>query len=205
MSLQTIDVPPRSDLPVLPDASEQLIDACNERIENFFLSDEAVIENFVPCDFHLVGQALGWILANHLAAGNRFCEWGAGFGVASLLAAAYGMESVGIEIEETLVERAIDLNDQLGLEVHFHHGSFVPREFAESVELIDDYRNVDTTGDDSYAEIGLGLDEFDLFFAFPWPGENGFFESVFEFGAGTGSLLLTYRGREGMHLLRKTS
>jgi len=49
----------------------------------------------------------------------------------------------------------------------------------------------------------LEMDEFDLFFAFPWPGEHQFFEAVFQAAAADNALLLTYRGRDGMHLLRK--
>ena len=47
------------------------------------------------------------------------------------------------------------------------------------------------------------MNDFDLFFAFPWPGEHVFFEAVFDDSAADGALLLTYRGREGMSLTRK--
>ena len=50
----------------------------------------------------------------------------------------------------------------------------------------------------------MAMDEFDLMFAFPWPGESGFFEAVFDAGAASGALLMTYRGRDGVNVVRKT-
>ena len=64
-------------------------------------------------------------------------------------------------------------------------------------------RNVTIEEDDVYREIGLAMDDFDLFFAFPWPGEQVFFERVVEKWAASGAMLLTYRGRDGMQLQRK--
>ncbi len=204
MSLQPIHIP--SDIKELPHSASasHLIDLSNERIEAFMLSDDRVIENFVPCDFHLLDQALSWIEQNHLLTGRRFCEFGSGFGVAAMLAAARGMESVGIEIESSLVDQANRLSEELGLSSKFYCGSFVPHDISEIIEISRDVEHVDTSESEVYQEIGLELDDFDLFFAFPWPGEEHFFESVFAAGAAVNSLLLTYRGRNGMHLLRKT-
>ena len=63
--------------------------------------------------------------------------------------------------------------------------------------------HVATEEGDVCDELRFGFDSVDLFFAFPWPGEQSFFETVFESEASIGSLLLSYRGRDGMHLLRK--
>lgn len=204
MTLQSIDIPDDiKSLPHSPDATH-LIDLANDRIEAFMLGDDSVIENFVPCDFHLMDQALTWIEQNHLLTGNRFCELGSGFGVAALLASLHGMESVGIEIESALVEQSSNLADSLGLPTKFYCGSFVPRDISGILELARDVEHVETHEGEVYDEIGLALDDFDLFFAFPWPGEQDFFEAVFQAGAASNSLLLTYRGRNDMHLLRKT-
>jgi len=186
MPLNSIDIP--GEISELTHASDavQLIELATDRIEAFMLDNDSVTENFVRCDFQLLDQSLTWIEQNQLMAGNRFCELGSGFGVAALLASLRGMESIGIEIESYLVDQAGDLADALDLSAEFYCGSFVPR------------------GISSYEEIGLDMDDFDLFFAFPWPGEEHFFESVFEAGAADNSLLLTYRGKDGMHLVRKT-
>ncbi|GAB5404697.1 MAG: hypothetical protein Aurels2KO_29280 [Aureliella sp.] len=203
MTLQPIAIPDDINKLEHSPAAEHLIDFANESIEAFMLREEIVSENFVPCDFHLLDQALTWIEQNHLLSGERFCEFGAGFGVGALLAAQRGMEAVGIEIETNLVEQASLLADSLNLPAKFYTGSFVPHGIAGILELGSDIEHVETVEDDVYQEIGLSLDDFDLFFAFPWPGEHQFFEAVFEAGASDNALLLSYRGRDGMHLLRK--
>ncbi len=185
-------------------SSEHLIDRGNERIEEFMLSSEQTIENFVTCDFHLVDLAMTWLHENHLITGNNFCEFGSGYGVVTLLAADRGMRSVGIEIEPTLVERSMALAAELDLDAKFYCGSFIPRDIGDLTELAADIEHVDTHQGDIYKEIGLTMADFDLMFAFPWPGESGFFEAVFDAGAASGALLMTYRGREGVKLVRKT-
>lgn len=202
--LQAIDIPDAIKHIDHTPAASRMIDTSNEQIEAFMLADQEVIENFVPCDFHLVDQALTWIEQNHLLSGNRFCEYGSGFGVAALLASMRGMEAVGIEIESVLVQQASDLANALGLSAKFYCGSFVPRDIAGLLELSSEMEHVDTQEGDIYEEMGLSPADFDLFFAFPWPGEHVFFEAVFQATAADGALLLSYRGRDGMHLLRKS-
>ncbi|MGB0599852.1 MAG: hypothetical protein ACPGLY_24470 [Rubripirellula sp.] len=201
MTLQTIDIPDSINRLPYAKGAEHLIDTANDAIEAFMLSDQTVIENFVTCDFHLLDQAITWIEQNHLLAGNRFCELGAGFGVGAMLAALRGMESVGIEIEPRLVEQANQVAEGLGNAAEFYCGSFVPRGIEGLAEFAAEVENVSTEEDDIYESIGRELNEFDLFFAFPWPGEHGFFEAVFEACSAKGALLLTYRGREGMNLV----
>jgi hypothetical protein len=204
MTLQSINIPDAIKGLEHTPAAARLIDLANDRIEAFMLANDSVTENFVPCDFHLLDQSLTWIEQNHLLTGRRFCELGSGFGVAALLTSLRGMESVGIEIESALVEQASNLADDLGLPANFYCGSFVPRDISGILGLALEVEHVETHEGEVYEEIGLGLDDFDLFFAFPWPGEQPFFEAVFHAGAADNSLLLTYRGRDGMHLIRKT-
>lgn len=205
MPFESIAVPASlSSAPYAPGA-EELIDLVNERIEEFMLADESVIENFVPCDFHLLDQALSWIEQNHLMTGQRFCEIGSGFGAAALLAGLRGWESIGIEIESRLVDQASRLAADLNNSADFYCGSFIPRGIEGLADWSTEVKNVDTSEDDIYEEIGLAMDDFDLFFLFPWPGEHEFFESIIDACASDGALLLTYRGREGMNLVRRVS
>lgn len=202
--MQPIQIP--DDIKLLPHsaAATHLIDLANQRIESYLLANDWVTENFVPCDFHLFDHALTWIEQNHLAAGRRFCELGSGFGVATLLASLHSMEAVGIEIESYLVDQANALANQLDLSATFYCGSFVPRDMADILEVSRDVERVETDEGDVYQEVGLGMEDFDLFFAFPWPGEAYFFEAVFQAGAGSNALLLCYDGRNGMRLVRKS-
>jgi hypothetical protein len=203
MALQRIDIPDSIRQVPLSSSAERLIDEANDRIEAFMLSDQVVRENFVTCDFWLVDQTLEWIGQNHLLAGNRFCELGSGFGVVAMLAAIRGLESVGIEIDSVLAAQSGDLAEDLEIDAQFFRGSFIPREVAGVLEASADIEHIFTNDHDVYEDIGLGMDDFDLLFAFPWPGEQSFFEAMFEQCAADGALLLTYRGRDGTHLLRK--
>ena len=203
MPVQQIAIPDSIKEIELTSSEEQLIDDANDRLEAFLLADQEAIENFVTCDFHLVAKALHWIDANHLLSGRRFCELGSGFGVCTMLAAHREMESVGIEIEPVLVSESNRLAEDLDVAADFFCGSFVPRGVLESIEFASEIENVSVEEGDVYREIGLAMDDFDLFFAFPWPGEHVFFESVFDQAAADGALLMTYRGRDGMNLVQK--
>ena len=203
MALQLIEIPETIKRIPNSDQAASLIDDANDQIESFMLKDQEVIENFVNCDFHLVDQALTWIDQQHLRTGNRFCELGSGFGVVTMLAALRGMQAVGIEIEAVLVDQSIQLAAALELPAKFCCGSFIPRHLESISEAACEIQHVDVQVGDVYEEAGWAMDEFDLFFAFPWPGENHFFESVFAAGAAEGAMLLTYGGREGMSLVRK--
>lgn len=203
MSLQPIEIPESIKHLAIASEAERLIDTANERIEAFLLANESVKDSFVPCDFHLLDQALTWITDHHLLAGNQFCELGSGIGVGAMLASLRGMHAVGIEIQSDLVQESIDLSDDEGISASFFCGSFVPRDIPQLTEIASEMERVETEEGDIYDEIGMTLDEFDLVFAFPWPGEHTFFETVFDGCAADGALLLTYRGRDGMHLLRK--
>ncbi len=204
MTLLQINIPePINTLPVC-NMSSQVIQVANQRIEDHITSAQPVIHNFVQCDFQLFAQTLTWIIENYLLSGMRFCELGSGFGVATLLASIRGMESIGIEIEPTLVEQSRKLAERLNINSRFFCGSFIPRDITNIDNLSVEVEHVATHEDDIYEEIGLQADDFDLFFAFPWPGEYHFFEAIFESAAADGACLLTYRGRDGMNLVRKT-
>lgn len=203
VALIEIGLPEVSKQFVETDEAARLIDKANEAIESFMLADQEVIENFVTCDFHLAHTTLRWIQRENLIAGNRFCELGSGFGVVAMLAARLGMEAIGVEIEQVLVAQANDLAERLNNKASFYCGSFIPYETLADLEVDRDIQNVSVEEGNVYREVGMAMEDFDLFFAFPWPGEQVFFEQVFERWAATGAMLLTYRGRDGMQLQRK--
>ncbi len=166
------------------------------------LADDSVIEKFIPCDFHLLDQSLTWLEQNYGLAGYRFCELGSGFGVGTLLASVRGIDSIGIEIESVLVKQAIGLAEDLDLPARFYQGNFIPSEISRLLNLTNDVTRRGTEGE-VYDLIGCSFHDFDLFFAFPWPGEQRLIEAVFQAGAADDALLLTYRGCDGMRLARK--
>lgn len=202
MPLEVIDTPERFDDSLRTNAVDRLIDDANDAIERYMLTTDEVSENFVTCDFHMVAAAIAWMHQSHLLTGNRFCEWGSGFGLITMLAGHYGMDSFGIEIEASLIESSRELAKANAINATFCQGSFLPRSATKTQELAPEISHVSLEFGDAYAELDMSIDEFDLVFAFPWPGEQYFFESLFEELGADGALLLTYRGRDGIQLQR---
>ncbi|MBX7102720.1 MAG: hypothetical protein K1X57_01475 [Gemmataceae bacterium] len=157
---------------------------------------------FIPSDFELVAKALEAITDEHLATGQRFCEWGCGLGPNVCIASLLGFDATGIEIELELVEQARQLAADHHIDSEFIHGSFVPE---GSDELLDrggtfawlSQRHVPAS------ENFVNPDETDVVFAFPWTDEEGLIPDLFNRHAGEGALLLTYHGCDGVRLRRK--
>jgi hypothetical protein len=195
---------------VLPDDVVAFLREADFRVSQFVRNSPIRVTGFVPSDFVTVYHALRAITEANLAPGTSMCEWGSGFGVVASLAAMLESDAYGIEIERGLVDASRKLADDFGLPVEFVHGSYVPSgaeayveeayadNKAESLSLV-------TDADDAYDELGLDLDDFDVVFAYPWPGEERLVESLFENYAAEGALLLTYTQYNSVRLQRKVS
>ena len=85
----------------------------------------------------------------------------------------------------------------------FAHGSFVPAGAEPHVDSIGDVTWLSTHGPDGYETLELDPDDFDIVFAYPWPGEEQVIFDIFQDCAAVGTLLLTYHGQEGLRLKRK--
>ncbi|MEX0612431.1 MAG: hypothetical protein WD738_14350 [Pirellulales bacterium] len=158
---------------------------------------------FVPSDFELVYRALVSIQARRLATGRRFIEWGSGLGVVTCLAEWVGFDAVGIEVEPRLVNMAETLAADHRVDVEFVCGSFVPRGAELLLDRLVDVAWLSPHGPDGYSELELDPDDFDVVFAYPWPGEEQVVFDLFADYAAVGALLLTYHGQDGMRLQRK--
>ena len=182
-----------------PPAARALIREAGRRIERFQRPGRAPA--FVPCDFV---RAYGALRAAAAAApGRRFCEWGSGFGVVAGLAALLDFDACGIEIDADLTAAARRLADDFGLPVEFACGSFVPPGGEACLDAGGAYAWLATGAGDGYDELGLGPDDFDVIFAYPWPDEEAAVAALFGRYAAAGALLLTYHGGEGFRLRRK--
>lgn len=201
--LKTIPVPVDTVSRPLSTAASRLLVEANERISNFSRRQRPRIDNFVVCDFRLVDAALEWISEAGLACGDRFCEWGSGFGVVTMLAALRGWEAYGIEVEPALIEAAEQLAEDFAIDAHFAQGSFIPQGGEELLEFAEDIEHIDTDCPSGYDDLDWEIPDFDLFFAFPWPGEHRYWEAVFNHYASDGALLLTYHGVESLKLQRR--
>ncbi len=204
--LQQIELPNLIDAPPLSREAQALLVEAERRIDEFIHRRERpLIHNFVPSDFRSVDAHLRWIVERQLAAGRAFCEWGSGYGVVTLLAALHEFDACGIEVEAELVEEARQLAEDFDIPAQFAHGSLIPEGGERVAKYLEDVANIDIDSHDGYDELGLDVDDFDLFFAFPWPGEERFWEQLFDKYAADGALLLTYHGVEDFRLQRRTA
>ena len=178
------------------------------RVSQFVRNSPDHVKGFVPSDFVTVYRSLRAITEANLAAGTSLCEWGSGFGVVASLAAMLEFQVCGIEIERALVNASRRLADDFSLPVEFVHGSFVPSGAEADVEeayaaCSTEYFWLVTDADDAYDELGLGPDDFDVVFAYPWPAEECLIECLFEKYAAEEALLLTYTSYDSVRLRRK--
>ena len=147
--------------------------------------------------------ALAWIRECSVAPGECFMEWGCGFGVVASIAAALGFESYGIEIDAELVQNARALARDFDLSPTIVEGSFVPVGGDDLTDSMGEHAWLSLGGPDGYDAIGLEPDDFDVIYAYPWPGEEHIVERLFERYAAAGAVLVTYRGLEGVCVQRK--
>lgn len=208
MALVEITLPEAT--PPLPHGVATFLAEVDERIERFMRNHPTWGSGFVPSDFVTVYHALRAMADSNLTTGRHLCEWGSGFGVVAMLAEMVGFQACGIEIDRDLVDEANGLADEFELTTEFVHGSFIPRGSESCAE--EAYADNDagvvwlvTETDDTYEELGLDPDDFDIIFAYPWPGEEDVIDRLFDRCASDGALLLTYGQYNSVRLQRKRS
>jgi hypothetical protein len=157
---------------------------------------------FVPSDYRHAYQALRAVADASPAGGGLFCEWGSGLGVVACLASLLGFDACGIEAEGGLVDEARRLADDFGLPVEFAHGSFLPAGYDAGDP--DEFAWLATGVGSGYGELGLGPDDFDVIFAYPWPDEERLTAALFAHRARAGAILVTYHATDDLRLKRKT-
>lgn len=194
---------------VLPDATPEVaafIADAQSRIDAFIESHQAnPVNAFVPSNFPLVYRALRQVAEAHLAPGPLFCEWGSGVGVVTCLAKMVGFDACGIEFDADLVAVSENLARDYRLKVDFYRGNLVPHDGQEIAEQVEEFEWLAVGGPDPYDEMDLDIDDFDVIFAYPWPGEEGVVEQLFDRFAADGALLMTYNGSENIRLFRRRS
>ncbi len=175
----------------------------SRRIERF--QQASPIPSFVPSDFERAYAVLQELAAAEIAPGNRFCEWGSGFGVVTCLAAMLDFEAYGIEIEPELVNAAQELADDFDLPATFVQGSFIPKAADCCFAANDSFAWLTTEGDRTYEDLDLEADDFDVIFAYPWPDEEQVTGQVFDKCAVPGAVLVTYHGSNDLRQRRKAT
>lgn len=184
-----------------PERVADFLAESDRRIDAF--RNDNVIPGFVPSDYSKAYSALRAAARTGVAPGRAFCEWGSGFGVVACLAEMVGFEAVGIEVESRLVDHAKQLATDFRLGTRFVRGSFIPEggdSFADTEGEVS-WLNPETGSGE--AELGLEINDFDVIYAYPWPGEEHVIIRLFEHYAAVGALLMTYHGQNGVRVQRK--
>ena len=184
-------------MPIPRERLERLLTDGAEVWQRYERVREGRFHGFVPSDYALAYEELEPL---HERA-DSFLELGSGAGVVTILADLLGFDAYGIEIEPWLVDAARELADMHDSGATFATGSFVPAGFSACAELTDSQFHVTADGVEGYTELGFDLDDFDLVYAFPWPGEEELFEAMVRECARPGAMLLTYGATEGFRLL----
>ena len=120
----------------------------------------------------------------------------------AFLASALGFDVYGIEIQPDLVNIANELAEEFELDARFVQGTFVPPG-GEALTAGVEYSWWDTSEADGYEELELDPEDFDVFFGYPWPGEESVFSALFARFASVGALLINYHGVSGVRVQRK--
>ncbi len=203
MPLVDVELPPPR-AGTLPARIRALIRESDRRARRFLA--RRTIPGFVASDFERVGRALQAIGETNLAPGDALCEWGSGFGVVALMAACLDFRACGIEINADLVDQATALAADFELDVEFACGTYVPQGGEDLTDACQEFDWLSAGGACGYDALGVDPADFDLIFAYPWPGEEQVIDDLFERFGATSALLLTYHGfRDDIRLRRKVA
>lgn len=189
----------------LPAPVQDLVDEAHRRIDRFLIRRaKEPVAGFVASDFELARSGLQTIQQLQLAPGNKFCEWGSGFGVVAIMASLLGFDACGIEVDAELVGEARRLAEDFDATVEFVQGSLIPDGAEVALEANEDFHWLDSTSDSGYDELQLDIDDFDIIYAYPWPGEEQVIERIFDRYAAVGSILMTFHGSADLRMFRKS-
>jgi hypothetical protein len=152
---------------------ERLEALCDTGWEIFDRFDHEIRQNdfhaFVAADYPVVLATL----VELRAPGRRFLEWGSATGIITIMADLLGFEAFGIEIDGSLVRQARELAARHGSGARFTTGSFLPTGYRWRPPGGDERLGTISTGESGYLQLGMPLEEFDVVFGYPWPGEEG--------------------------------
>ncbi|MFT4901730.1 MAG: hypothetical protein ACI81V_001005 [Lentimonas sp.] len=205
------EIPYHNETIALPDQVAGFIEEADRRGDAFYQQQlNKRYPRYVPSEPAQIYAALKYVTDQRLPLGHSFIEWGSGFGVATGLAALLGYDATGIEIEAALVQMATTLLQDQKIEAELLCTSYIPEGYM-SYETIGGSA---LTRDDSfghtlehppcYAGMTQDIEEIDLFFVYPWPGEQEMMLQLFDATAGEGAILIAYYGDRDICLYRKT-
>ncbi|MEO0510432.1 MAG: hypothetical protein AAF065_11295 [Verrucomicrobiota bacterium] len=195
----------------MPGKIQALVDAAEERFDAFHAQGlNKRYPRYIGSEPDQVYAAIKWVNEEQLAVGNNFVEWGSGFGVATGMASLLGLQAIGIELREGLIAIARELADSQLLDVDFLCTSYIPDGFItyETMggnDIVPDDSFGHEVGSASYVdgEKEIDIEEIDIFFVYPWPGEQEMMLKLFDAVAGIDAILITYYGDQDICIYRK--
>jgi hypothetical protein len=186
----------------MPAAVKALFEEADKRCDDFFGAGLGRrYPRYIPSDPSIVHAAMVYLRDEGHTRGDVFCEWGCGFGVATCMASLIGYEAYGIEIEPELADMAEKLAGDLQIPVRILNTSYLPEGYEECAGVGGEDLLIPETTTDRGETVrippmyeGLDPDEVDVFFVYPWPGQEELMRSLFKTMASEGTLLLIYNG-----------
>jgi hypothetical protein len=212
---------PLSQIPLAPGKGEApaeitaFLTEAEKRIDHLFDTEQNKrVPRFIPSDPLALYRALHHVTLNDLPLGRVFCEWGSGFGIATCIASMLGYEAFGIEIESSLASASEELAAENGIDITILNTSYIPEGFesyaavgGEELVLPENFSDRGEGFDQVpiYEGMPYTTDEIDLFFVYPWPGEQEFMQQLFEAVATEGAILITYLEDGEVSILQKVA
>ena len=89
--------------------------------------------------------------------------------------------------------------------MEFACGTFVPPGGEDLTDVPQEFGWFSAGGACGHDLLGVNPNDFDVIYAYPWPGEEEVIDGLFLRYAADGALLLTYNGFEDIRLRRKVS
>jgi hypothetical protein len=210
MAYEEIDYEPHE--VELPEDVQALINAADERFDAFYAKQlNKRYPRYIASEPAQVYAALKWVTDRGLTQGETFIEWGSGFGVATGMAALVGYEATGIELREGLVKIARGLLESQSIEAELVCTSYIPEGYLE-YEVAG---GTDIAPDNSFGnqleggpvyqddEHEIDISETDLFYVYPWPGEQEMMLKLFDAIAPVDAVLVAYFGDREICIYRK--
>ncbi|MEN8866735.1 MAG: hypothetical protein ABF381_14230 [Akkermansiaceae bacterium] len=199
MPLEQLNFTPK---PVeIPAGVATMLAEAEQRCDAFFDAGlDRRYPRYLPSNPEKVFSAISTLKESGELRGNLFCEWGSGFGIATCMASMIGFEAYGIEIEDGLVELSTQLAHDLNIPAEYLCTSYLPEGYEEcegigGKDLLSPQATTSggATIDNNPTYDGLDPDEVDLFFVYPWPGQEEFMMDLFDEVATEGAILLIYQ------------
>lgn len=153
---------------------------------------------FVAADYDRVVEALVALWRP----GLRFLEWGSATGVITIAADLIGYDAYGIELDPDLVDTARELARQFDSGAQFAAASFLPTGYVWRPPHGDGRIGTIGDGESGYPILGHPLEDFDVVYGYPWPGEEPMMHDLMRCYGGRGARLVVHGGTERIRVFR---